>query len=98
YGTQKKATLTGSVSEVKGAELVKSPQPNLSNSLAGRFSGVIATNRGGEPGYDASEIRIRGISTTGNKDVLVVVDGVPGQLGGFERLDPNDIESVTVLK
>ncbi|MGV3706415.1 MAG: SusC/RagA family TonB-linked outer membrane protein [Arcticibacter sp.] len=98
YGTQKRATLTGSVSEVKGAELVKSPQPNLSNSLAGRFSGVIATNRGGEPGYDASEIRIRGISTTGNKDVLVVVDGVPGQIGGFERLDPNDIESVTVLK
>ena len=98
YGTQKRATLTGSVSEVKGADLVKSPQPNLSNSLAGRFSGVIATNRGGEPGYDASEIRIRGISTTGNKEVLVVVDGVPGQLGGFERLDPNDIQSVTVLK
>lgn len=98
YGTQTRATLTGSVSEVKGAELVKSPQPNLSNSLAGRFSGVIATNRGGEPGYDNSEIRIRGISTTGNRDVLVVVDGVPGQLGGFERLDPNDIESVTVLK
>src|SRR5690606_30905688 len=62
------------------------------------FSGVIATNRGGEPGYDASDIRIRGISTTGNKDVLVVVDGVPGQLGGFDRLDPNDVESVTVLK
>lgn len=98
YGTQRRATLTGSISEVKGAELVKSPQPNLSNSLAGRFSGVIATNRGGEPGYDASEIRIRGISTTGNTDVLVVVDGVPGQVGGFERLDPNDIESVTVLK
>ena len=98
YGTQKRATLTGSVSDVKGADLVKSPQPNLSNSLAGRFSGVIANNRGGEPGYDGSEIRIRGISTTGNRDVLVVVDGVPGQIGGFDRLDPNDIESVTVLK
>lgn len=98
YGTQKRATLTGSISDVKGADLVKSPQPNLSNSLAGRFSGVIATNRGGEPGYDGSEIRIRGISTTGNRDVLVVVDGVPGQIGGFDRLDPNDIESVTVLK
>lgn len=98
YGTQRRATLTGSVSEVKGETLIKSPQPNLSNSLAGRFSGVVATNRGGEPGYDASDIRIRGISTTGNKDVLVVVDGVPGQLGGFDRLDPNDIESVTVLK
>lgn len=98
YGTQKKATVTGSVSEVKGADIVKSPQPNLSNSLAGRFSGLVATNRGGEPGYDGSQIRIRGASTTGNTDVLVVVDGVPGQVGGLERLDPNDIESVSVLK
>jgi len=98
YGTQKRATITGSISEVKGADMVKSPQPNVSNSLAGRFSGLVATNRGGEPGYDGSQIRIRGISTTGNTDVLVVVDGVPGQVGGLERLDPNDIESVSVLK
>ena len=100
YGTQKRATVTGSISTIKGADVVRSPQPNLSNSLAGRVSGVIASNRGGEPGYDASTITIRGISTTstGNKDVLVVVDGVPGQLGGFERLDPNDIESFSILK
>jgi TonB-linked SusC/RagA family outer membrane protein len=98
YSTQKKATLTGSISEVKGAELVRSPQPNLSNSLAGRFSGVIINNRSGEPGYDGSKITIRGLATTGNTDVLVVVDGVPGQIGGLDRLDPNDIESVTVLK
>jgi TonB-dependent starch-binding outer membrane protein SusC len=98
YSTQKKATLTGSISEVKGAELVKSPQPNLSNSLAGRFSGVIINNRTGEPGYDGSKITIRGLATTGNTDVLVVVDGVPGQIGGLDRLDPNDVESVTVLK
>jgi len=98
YGTQKKETVTGSISQVKGADLVKSPQPNLSNSLAGRFSGVIINNRGGEPGYDGSKITVRGVATTGNTDVLVVVDGVPGQVGGFERLDPNDIESVSVLK
>lgn len=98
YGTQKKATLTGSISTVKGADIVKSPQPNLSNSLAGRFSGLIANNRSGEPGYDGSNMYIRGLATTGNNDVLVVVDGVPGQIGGLQRLDPNDIESVTVLK
>lgn len=98
YGTQKKATLTGSVSEVKGADLVKSPQPNLSNSFAGRFSGIVANNRGGEPGYDGSSYTIRGFGTTGNNDVLVVVDGIPGQVGGLDRLDPNDIESVSVLK
>ncbi|MEP6610787.1 MAG: TonB-dependent receptor [Mucilaginibacter sp.] len=98
YGTQRKATLTGSISQVKGAELVKSPQPNLSNALAGRFSGVIINNRSGEPGYDGSNITIRGLATTGSNNVLIVVDGVPGQIGGLERLDPNDIESLSVLK
>ncbi len=98
YGTQKKATLTGSVSEVQGKEITQSPQPNVSNSLAGRISGVIANNRGGEPGYDGSNFSIRGLATTGNNDVLIVVDGVPGQIGGLDRLDPNDIESITVLK
>src|SRR5690554_4731157 len=98
YGEQKKATLTGSVSQVDGRDLLNSPQPNISNSLAGRFSGLIATNRGGEPGYDGSSISIRGLATTGNNDVLVVVDGVLGQIGGLERLNPDDIESVSVLK
>lgn len=98
YGEQKNETLTGSVSQIKGADLIKSPQPNVSNSLAGRFSGIIANNRGGEPGYDGSSYTIRGLATTGNNDVLVVVDGIPGQLGGLERLNPNDIESISILK
>ena len=98
YGEQKKETLTGSVSQIKGDDIIKSPQPNVSNSLAGRFSGVIASNRGGEPGYDGSSYNIRGLATTGNNDVLVVIDGIPGQLGGLERLNPNDIESVSILK
>lgn len=98
YNTQKKATLTGSISVVKGADLVKSPQPNVSNSLAGRFSGIVINNRSGEPGYDGSSFTIRGLATTGNNDVLIVVDGVPGQVGGLERLNPNDIESISILK
>lgn len=98
YNTQRKATLTGSISQVKGADIVKSPQPNVSNSLAGRFSGIVINNRGGEPGYDGSSFTIRGLATTGNNDVLIVVDGVPGQVGGLERLNPNDIESISVLK
>jgi TonB-linked SusC/RagA family outer membrane protein len=98
YGTQKKATLTGSISQVKGSELVKSPAPNLSNALAGRVSGVIVNNRSGEPGYDGSNITVRGLATTGSNNVLIVVDGVPGQIGGLERIDPNDVESMSVLK
>ncbi|GGH61017.1 TonB-linked SusC/RagA family outer membrane protein [Filimonas zeae] len=98
YSSQKKATVTGSISVVKGSDLVKSPTANVSNAFAGRFSGMAINNRSGEPGYDGSSILIRGMATTGSNDVLVVVDGVPGQVGGLERLNPNDIESVSVLK
>ncbi|WP_233219169.1 SusC/RagA family TonB-linked outer membrane protein [Adhaeribacter arboris] len=98
YGTQKKETVTGSVATVKGAELQKSPAINLSNSIAGRMPGVIATNGSGEPGYDGSAIRIRGSNTLGNNDALIVIDGVPARAGGFERLNPADIENISVLK
>lgn len=98
YGAKKKATLVGSVSEVDGAAVTKSPQPNVSNAFAGRVSGVIANNRSGEPGYDDSNISIRGLGTLGDTNVLVVVDGVPGQIGGLNRLNPQEIESITVLK
>jgi TonB-linked SusC/RagA family outer membrane protein len=98
YGTQKKATLTGSISTIQGGDMVKSPQADLSNSFAGRVSGVIANNTSGEPGYDGSSLLIRGLATTGSNNVLVVVDGVPGQIGGLERLDPNDIDNISILK
>ncbi|MDB5240854.1 MAG: collagen-binding protein, partial [Spirosoma sp.] len=77
YGEQKKETVTGSVATVKGNELIKSPAVNLSNSIAGRMPGVIATNSSGEPGYDGAAIRIRGSNTLGNNDALIVIDGVP---------------------
>ncbi|MGV3505275.1 MAG: SusC/RagA family TonB-linked outer membrane protein [Adhaeribacter sp.] len=98
YGVQKKETVTGSVAAVKGAELVKSPTVNLSNSMAGRLPGVVAVNRSGEPGYDGSGIRIRGSNTLNNTDALVVIDGIPGRTGGLDRINPADIESISVLK
>ncbi|MES2798254.1 MAG: TonB-dependent receptor plug domain-containing protein, partial [Bacteroidota bacterium] len=98
YGVQKKETITGSVSSIKGTELVKSPVVNLSNSIAGRMAGVVAVNRSGEPGADGSAIRIRGSNTLNNGDALIVVDGIPNRAGGLDRLNPNDIESVSVLK
>jgi len=98
YATQKKITVTGAVSTVKGTELQKSPAINLSNSIAGRMPGVIAMNSSGEPGYDGSTIRIRGSNTLGNNDALIVIDGVPARAGGLDRLNPADIESMSVLK
>lgn len=97
YGTQKKATLTGSVTSVSGKDLKHSPVLNISNALAGQLPGVIASNRSGEPGRDNSSILIRGRSTTGNTSPLVVVDGIQGY-SGWELINPNDIESISVLK
>jgi len=98
YGVQKKATVSGSVVAVKGADLQKSPSMNLSNSLAGRMAGVVAVNRSGEPGYDGSSIRIRGANTLNNNDALIVIDGIPNRAGGLDRINPADIETISVLK
>jgi len=98
YGTAKKATLTGSVVAVKGTELEKAPSANLSNTLGGRLPGISTVQASGEPGYDGSAIRIRGTNSLGNSNALIVVDGVPNRSGGLDRLNPADIESISVLK
>lgn len=95
YGTQKKTSLTAAVSTMKGKELTSLPTTNLTNNLGGRMSGVIVKQTTGEPGKDGSSIFIRGISTTGANQPLLIVDGVPRD---FQKLDPNTIESFTVLK
>lgn len=98
YGTQRKATLTGAVAAIKGAEIVASPAAELSNSLSGRLPGLVVVQTSGEPGQDGARIRIRGTNTLGNSSPLVVIDGVPDRDGGFGRLNPQDIESISVLK
>lgn len=98
YGEQKKVTVTGSVVAVGGTELQKSPAVDLSNSFAGRLAGVVAVQTSGEPGYDASTIRIRGVNTIGNPNPLIVIDGVPDRDGGLNRLNPQEVESISVLK
>jgi len=97
YGIQKKATITGAVSSVKGDELKASGLMNVTNSFAGRLPGVITTNRSGEPGSDWSDILIRGKGSLNNNSPLIVIDGVANR-SGMERINPNDIESVSVLK
>jgi len=96
YGTQKKATLTGSVATVSGNEIRKSPAPNVSNSLGGRLPGLVVVSRTGEPGNDGSLLRIRGVNTLGDNSPLIIVDGIQNR--GLDRIDPANIESITVLK
>ena len=92
YGVQKKETVTGAVSTLKGDDLIKTPVANLSNAIAGKMSGVVTFQRSGEPGYDGATIRIRGSNTLGNNDPLIVIDGVAARTGGLERLEWVDIE------
>lgn len=96
YGTQKRITATGSVVSAKGEDVRRSPATNMTNNLVGRLPGLVAVSRSGEPGYDGSTLRIRGSNTLGDNSPLVVVDGIANR--GMERLDPADIESITILK
>ncbi len=92
YGTAKKETMTAAVSAIKGDELLKSPATNVSQVLAGKLSGLSSVQESGEPGLDQASIRIRG-SVYG---VAYVVDGFP--VSDINDIDPQDIESVSVLK
>lgn len=98
YGSQSKITLTGSVTQTSGAELVKNSSVNLSQGLAGRLSGVVVSNRSGEPGNDDATMFIRGRSTLDDNSPLIIIDGIPGRDDEFSRLTGEEIESINVLK
>jgi TonB-linked SusC/RagA family outer membrane protein len=89
YGTQKKVTLTGAVSAISNQDLVKAPVSNISKAIVGRLPGVRVTDRGGDPGAVA-DVDIRGFGSP-----LILVDGI--EQAGFQ-IDPNEIESISVLK
>lgn len=98
YGVQKKVTVTGSVASVTGEELKASPTSNLTNAMVGRMPGVIGFQTADEPGGGSTTIRIRGTNSLGSKDPLIVIDGIPDRDGGMNRINPNEIESMSVLK
>ena len=95
YGTQKKVSVTGSVVQIQGKELLKNPVSNISSMLTGRLPGITSTQVSGQPGSDDASILVRGFSTTGNNAPIILVDGVQRS---YNQLDPYEIESVTILK
>lgn len=94
FGTQKKVNLTGSVSTVSAAEIANNTAVNTSTALQGLAPGVTVTQSNGAPGSTGT-IRVRGVGTLGNSNPLVLIDGVEGNMN---NIDPNLIESLTVLK
>lgn len=95
YGAQKKVTVTGAISGLQGSELLKTPVGSITNALAGQISGVSSVQYSGEPGADAADIYVRGMATWNDATPLIQVDGVERE---FSQIDPNEIESITVLK
>lgn len=95
YGTQAKASVVGAISSIKADDLKQSASANLSNAIAGRISGVMTKMVSGRPGADDSKIYVRGLATMNDATPLVLVDGIERS---FDQIDPEDIESFSVMK
>ena len=97
YGVQRKVTVTGAISSISSKELLQSPSGSVSNALTGKVTGISTVQYSGQPGADEAEIYVRGIGTLdqSNATPLMIVDGVERS---FTQIDPEEIESITVLK
>ncbi len=96
YGTQKKQSVIGSISSISNKTLVTAPVSNISQSLAGKLSGIQVVQSSGEIGGDIADIYVRGRATWNNATPLYVVDGIVR--AEFAKIDPNEIESINILK
>lgn len=95
---QTKRSITGAISTIQTQELVQSPVANISNALAGKLPGLMTVQYSGEPGADAATLYIRGLGTYGTNTPLVVIDGLPRNKSDLDMIDPNEVESITILK
>lgn len=95
YGTQKKVTMTGAIASVKAEELTRTSVGSVANVLGGQMTGLTTVQYSGEPGADAAEVFIRGKATFNNANPLIQVDGVERSMND---IDPNEIESISILK
>lgn len=93
YGTQKRASVTGAVSTVSNKELLKAPTMSVSNIVGSRIAGISAVQNSGQPGSDEATLKVRG-----QDGVIYVIDGIRRTSADFNNIDPNEIESVSVLK
>ncbi|MFV0268896.1 MAG: SusC/RagA family TonB-linked outer membrane protein [Draconibacterium sp.] len=96
YGVQKKVNMTGAVANISfDEEMENRPITNASQALSGKVPGIWVSQNSGQPGSDGAQIRVRGWGTMNNSNPLVIIDGVEGE---FSQVNPNDIESISILK
>ena len=97
YGTQRRSQVIGSVAQLKGSEISKRTSPQLIQSITGELPGITVIQRSGQPGAIGASIQIRGVGSFGaGTDPLIVVDGIP--VTSLNNIDPNDVETFSVLK
>ncbi|HEY0273323.1 MAG TPA: TonB-dependent receptor plug domain-containing protein, partial [Chitinophaga sp.] len=96
--TQKRMAQTGAIASITSKEIKQSPVSNIANALAGRLPGLITVQRSGQPGADMPELYIRGIATLNSSAPLLTIDGIQKESNALSLLDPNEIESITILK
>ena len=95
YGTQKKESMVGAITQVNNAALIKSGASNITNAISGKLSGVLTVQQTGEPGDNQAEILVRGLSSWSGSAPLILIDGVERD---FSDMDPNEISTISVLK
>jgi TonB-linked SusC/RagA family outer membrane protein len=99
YGSQKKATVTGAVSTISRNDITKTPSASIQNALTGKLPGFYSQQRGGQPGRDGADFFVRGVSTfTGNQSPLILVDDIEFTYADFATIDPNEVQSISILK
>ena len=96
YGTQKKVNVIGSVSQISSEAIENRPVQQLSQAITGQMPGVTVIQRSGRPGQSGGDIRIRGVGSFGaTPDALILIDGIPGNMND---INPDDVQSISVLK
>jgi len=98
YGTQKRVNLSGAVNTLNTSQVINRPVTSLTNSLQGLIPGMVVLARPGDVGSDIGSINVRGRGNLGTSGPLFIVDGVPVTAGDFARINPADVESMSVLK
>ena len=102
FATQRKVNVTGAISSVNGSDILAAPVSNIANALIGNTPGVAGLQTSGEPGRNAADLYIRGVSTYGVSTPLIIIDGVEQAseqaFAEFNAMDPNEIQGISILK
>lgn len=99
YGNQKKINVTGAVSTINRNDILKTPSSSIQNALTGKLPGFYSQQRGGQPGRDGADFFVRGVSTfNGNQSPLILVDDIEFTYADFSTIDPNEVQSISILK